>query len=249
MFASEPPPSQGDLHFSLLGFPVRIHPFFWLMTIMLVLGRKDIPPVVFITWVVAVVLCILLHELGHALVMRAYGYEASIVLYSFGGLAIPRGRRYGFRNPGPWGQILISLAGPASGFILAAVLALGLHYLGRYHIFFMEESWRDVVPLVFPPISNQVLGLLVYHVFYICVWWGLINLLPVYPLDGGQVALQVFTLVHPQDAMRNSLILSVIVGGLVCFAAFVQLNDWFLGVLFVWLTYSNFSALQSMRVW
>jgi Zn-dependent protease len=244
---AEPPPSQGDFHFSLLGFPVRIHPFFWLMTIMLVLGQKDIPPVYFITWVVAVVLCILLHELGHALVMRAYGYEASIVLYSFGGLAIPRGRRYGFREPGPWGQILISLAGPASGFILAAVLALGLRYLGGYDVHFLDNSWRDVEPWVILP--NETLHYFVGHIFHISVWWGLLNLLPVYPLDGGQIAFQVFTLVHPPDAMRHSLILSVIVGGLVCFAAFVQLHDWFLGVLFLWLTYSNFSALQSMRVW
>ena len=49
--------------------------------------------------------------------------------------------------------------------------------------------------------------------------------------------------------MRQSLILSVIVGVLVGFAAFVTLNDWFLGVLFLWLTYSNFVTLQSHRVW
>ena len=82
-------------------------------------------------WVVAMLLCILLHELGHAVVMQAYGYRPSIVLYSFGGLAIPHSGRYGVRRPGPWGDMLIAFAGPASGFILAAVLALGLHYLGN----------------------------------------------------------------------------------------------------------------------
>ena len=90
-------------------------------------------------WVVAVVLCILLHELGHAMVMRTYGYCPSIVLYSFGGLAIPHpGPRV--RRPGPWGEMLIAIAGPASGFILAAVLALGLHYLGGYPLMIFDSS-------------------------------------------------------------------------------------------------------------
>ena len=71
----------------------------------------------------------------------------SIVLYSFGGLAIPHPGRYGVRRPGPWGEMLIAFAGPASGFILAAVLALGLHYLGGYPVTIFEPSWRDVVPM------------------------------------------------------------------------------------------------------
>ena len=108
-------------------------------------------------WVVAMLLCILLHELGHAVVMQAYGYRPSIVLYSFGGLAIPHPGRYGVRRPGPWGEMLIAFAGPASGFILAAVLALGLHYLGGYPVTIFQSSWRNVVPVVIIP--NHLLGL------------------------------------------------------------------------------------------
>ena len=96
---AEPPPSQGDFHFSLLGFPVRIHPFFWLTTVLLCM-HGQVEPIFFVTWVVAVLVCILLHELGHAVVMRAFGYDASIVLYSFGGLAIPA--RPAIRLPRTW---------------------------------------------------------------------------------------------------------------------------------------------------
>ena len=120
MILAEPSPSQGDLHFSLLGFPVRIHPWFWLVALLLSDLRDE--PVHVVLWVVAMLLCILLHELGHAVVMQAYGYRPSIVLYSFGGLAIPHPGRAGVRRPGPWGEMLIAFAGPASGFILAAVL-------------------------------------------------------------------------------------------------------------------------------
>ncbi len=241
----EPPPSQGDVHFSLLGFPVRIHPMFWLMTLLLGMA---IPPPMFIFWIPAVVICILLHELGHAAVMRAFGYEASIVLYSFGGLAIPRGRRMGFRQPGPWGQILISLAGPGSGFLLAAVLAAGLHAMGWLLIHFPDGSLRDFMLLPIIP-NHEKISTFIFFVFQITIWWGVINLLPILPLDGGQVAQQVFELLHPREAVRNSLILSVIVGGLMAFVAFAKWNDWYLGILFVWLTYSNFSGLQSLRLW
>ena len=69
-------------------------------------------------------------------------------MYSFGGLAIPHPGPYSVRRPGPWGEMLISFAGPASGFILAAVLVLGLHYLGGYPFMIFDPSWRDVVPAV-----------------------------------------------------------------------------------------------------
>jgi Zn-dependent protease len=183
VFLAEPPPSQGDIHFSLLGFPVRIHWLFWVVTAVLGWNGSGGDLVVLASWVVAVLLCILLHELGHAVVMREFGYDASIVLYSFGGLAIPRSRSSHGREAGVWAQILISFAGPASGFILAALLALGLHFLGGYQVHFMEGSWRDVVPRVFLP--NGILDEFVFQVFFISVWWGLMNLLPVYPLDCG----------------------------------------------------------------
>ena len=117
MLLAEPPPSQGDLHFRLLGYPVRIHPFFWLVT--LFLGDLNRDPIFVLAWVVAVLISILLHELGHAVVMRHYGYRPSIVLYSFGGLAIPHSGPHGSRRPGPWGNMLISLAGPLTDLILA----------------------------------------------------------------------------------------------------------------------------------
>ena len=73
------------------------------------------------------------------------------------------------------------------------------------------------------------------------------NLLPIYPLDGGQIAQQVFVLNNPQDAIRQSLILSVIVGALISVIAIVQWHSFFMGVFFIWMTYSNFMTLQSYR--
>ena len=50
---------------------------------------------------------------------------------------------------------------------------------------------------------------------YVNIFWGLVNLLPVYPLDGGQIARELLELASPADGVRQSLWLSVIaaVGG------------------------------------
>jgi stage IV sporulation protein FB len=242
VFLAEPPPHEWDFHFSLLGYPVRIHFFFWIMALMMGINLKD--PVLVGIWVVAVALCILLHEMGHAVVMRAYGYFPSIVLYAFGGLAIPHAGRYGMPRPGPWGQILILFAGPASGFILTAILVLGLHY-GGYRVEIFDPTWRDVIPRV--DIANPHLHAFVYFVFEISVMWGLLNLLPIYPLDGGQIAQELFYLNNPRDAVRPALILSVIVGGLMVGVALVQWHDIYVALLFIWMTYSNFQRLQSIH--
>ena len=65
----EPPRTQWDLHFPLFGFPVRVHPFFW--AVALLMGFRSSPRLIdLLLWVAAVFLAILVHELGHAIVMR-----------------------------------------------------------------------------------------------------------------------------------------------------------------------------------
>ena len=66
-------------------------------------------------WIGVAFVSILVHELGHAVIMRRFGSNARIVLHSFGGLAIPEGslgfgRSYHRRSSNE--QIYISLAGP-----------------------------------------------------------------------------------------------------------------------------------------
>ena len=104
MFAAEPAPTQFDLHFRIAGFPVRVHPLFWLMTLMM--GARDDDPMTLLIWIGVVFLSILVHELGHALTMRYYGQDARIVLYMMGGLAIPESSRgeeaRGGRTRGRW---------------------------------------------------------------------------------------------------------------------------------------------------
>ena len=41
------------------------------------------------------------------------------------------------------------------------------------------------------------------------LYWGLLNLLPVYPLDGGQIARELFLARRPEDGLERSLRLSM----------------------------------------
>jgi hypothetical protein len=112
MVLTEPQPTALDLSFRLFGFPVRVHPLFWVST--LLLGNSTIhgsehPLAGLTVWVWVTFVSILVHELGHAFAFRWSGAEARIWLHWFGGLAVSPNR-----PESPRRSIVISLAGPSS---------------------------------------------------------------------------------------------------------------------------------------
>lgn len=249
MVFDAPPPSQGELRFGLFGFPVRIHPMFWLVSVLLgPLG--NMPPVYSFLWVAAVLVGIVVHELGHALAMRQYGFWPSIVLYGFGGLTSYGPASSGSRRPGPWGQIFISAAGPGAGFLLAGGLvgAIFLAGYGDYLRFYGPIRFLQVVPEMLVNRawleSRVIYGVeFLNFLMQISVYWGLFNLLPIFPLDGGQIAQQVFLMANPRDAMRQTLILSILVAGSFAAAAALRWHSIYLAIFFGYLAYSAYSML------
>lgn len=243
MFLGEPPRSQYDLSFSFLGIPVRIHPMFWVIA--LVLGLRSPDLVSLLAWVAAVFVGILVHELGHALAMRAYGFYPWITLHGFGGLT-SHGPTSSYRSAGygSLGQIVITAAGPGAGFLLAALIAASLHVAG-YEVVILR-LWKFIpFPLLRDIVGSAPLTDFITKLIFISVLWGFINLLPVYPLDGGQISREVLVRVNPRDGVRFSLILSVIVASAMALTAMVQWNSLFTTLLFAYLAYSSFVALQS----
>jgi hypothetical protein len=94
MFLAEPPQTQYDLHFRVAGIPVRVHPLFWLVGVILGLRGADTEApgnagIDLLIWVGVLFFSILIHELGHAVTMQRFGQAARIVLYMMGGLATP----------------------------------------------------------------------------------------------------------------------------------------------------------------
>ncbi len=251
MLLSEPPPSQWDLRFSLFGFPVRVHPFFWLIALVLGVSLDEMRAV--LIWIVAVFLGILVHELGHAFLMRLFGLRPWIVLYGLGGLTCHDPSQLAYSRADTSGrQISISLAGPGTGFLLVAVivgilLATGQTVDSRFGFPFGISVYAV-------GLATPTLNLFVNFLLFVCLAWGLLNLLPIYPLDGGQVAREIFLRFNPSQGIRRSLILSLVTASIMTGVAVLNLlqhpgslggGSLFIPLLFGYLAYSSYAMLQA----
>jgi stage IV sporulation protein FB len=249
-----PPRSQADLSFRLFGFPIRVTPWFWLAAMLLGWsGTRDGNPHLLVTWIVAVFASILIHELGHAFAFRYFGIRAHVVLYHFGGIAIPESAYAGSwsgRARNRFEPIIIAVAGPAAQLSTAAVLILGLLLAGKaVPLDGIVGEWLVQLALRWDLAFDRQLGpdamdRFLYFFLYVSIYWALLNLLPIYPLDGGQVSREMFLLWDPNDALRHSLILSIVAGGCAAVWGFSTENT-YLGILFGMLAYSSYSTLQA----
>lgn len=247
MFLAEPPRTPYDFSFSVLGIPVRVHPFFWVAGA--VLGMGDSNGFIMVIWVAALFVSILIHELGHALMMRRFGETPRIVLYMMGGLAIADSNAWNIGSSkaarSSAKQIMISAAGPAAGFMFAALILLLIEARGGV-VEFSGASfpvfWN--VALAQPVTSDTLYWYaLVQSLLYINIFWGLVNLLPVYPLDGGQISRELCMAQFP-DGVVKSLWISVGVGAAVAFYGLTRMQSIFIALMFGMLAYSSYQTLQ-----
>jgi len=115
--------------------------------------------------ILAIFGCVLLHELGHALMARRFGIGTrDITLYPIGGVArlerMPRA---------PGAELLIALAGPAVNFALAAALTL---------VFLLGAG---------APNARSASGDFLKDLLLLNLVLGVFNLIPAFPMDGGRV--------------------------------------------------------------
>lgn len=250
MLLFQPPPStRFDIRFNLVGIPIRVHPLFWVIALLLGSSGGLIEVLI---WVFAVFVSILIHEMGHALAMQFYGQPSYIVLHFSGGVTVPESVSWGGQPANvalsPNQHILISLAGPFAGFLLAVLVMAGVIFSGGSIV---TGYLLGVIPLPVSavlPIGGSILQSLVMALLWINVFWGLINLVPVYPLDGGHVSRYLLLQVDPTDGVRKSLWLSVIAGGLVAGAGFFFLGSVYMAILFGFLAFQSYQSLQSYTI-
>ncbi len=250
MLLGEPPQTQYDLNFSILGFPVRVHPFFWLAAF--ILGSRgasgEDAGLLLLIWVVALFVSILVHELGHSLMMRRFGISSHIVLHMMGGLAIPDSFGFGARSNDSRTSILISFAGPAAGFLFAALIVLVILATGgRFQIDPSHFPFYRFALNVAPGPEINPWEQLTHALLYINIFWGLVNLLPVYPLDGGQIARTVMIDQDPGRGAINSLWLSVFAGAGMAVVGYAVLHSFFVLIMFGMLAAQSYMAIQQMR--
>lgn len=177
------------LQFRLLGFPIVIHWIFWLNTALMggALGADS--PEAFrsmLAWMVACFVSILIHELGHALAMRSFGDRSvAIVLYAFGGFA--RGSRLFTRSQ----DLQLTAAGP--GLQIACGLAVGW----AMTLWRIPSPWLREAADAFTVVS---------------LFWALLNLVPILPLDGGRLCAAFL------GRMRPALVISFVCAVLLAFS-------------------------------
>src|ERR1043166_3097030 len=168
-----------------------------------------------------VALCVIvtMHEFGHALACRSVGGRANqIVLWPLGGVAY-------VDPPARPGAVLWSIAAgpPANAGVVPAVKILGV--LSR------SSGFAEAAPDAFALLRYVAMINLVLLIF---------NMLPVYPLDGGQIlrALLWFPLGRARSLMISTIIGFVGVAGFAAFALWQQ-SAW-MGIL---------TAFAGMRCW
>jgi len=213
-------PTPYDLRFSLVGVPIRISPAFWIVAALLGGGQSLEGALI---WVAAVLVSILVHEMGHALVQRAFGGRPEIVLYALGGYAAAPGVR-----DSPGRNLLVYAAGPAAGFAL----------YGLFRALAAAGMAGD------DPRVRYFFGAMLY----INLIWSLLNLAPIWPLDGGRIAREVATLVlRPATGIVVSLGLSVVAAAALAVYAYQATGSLWNTALFALLGYESYRALERYR--
>jgi stage IV sporulation protein FB len=220
-------PTQYDLAFSLFGIPVRVTPWFWLTGVLMgygLLQDRDQGLVLLLIWLGVTFVSILVHELGHALTAALFGYPPRIMLYHFGGVAMfDPDRGYSTAK-----AILILAAGPAFGFALGVAAV--------------------VTNIFLPADTSYLVDFTIAQLIWVNIAWTLVNLLPVFPLDGGQICREVCLAASPYRGIFVALWISIIVGGLVA-AGFLFIQEMYPALLFGVLAIQSYQELQHRRAW
>ncbi len=164
-----PTTRQGSIHlFRFAGVDLFLHWSWFLVGIYEIQSRSG--RYSSITWNVleylALFLIVALHEYGHALACKQVGGRANqIVLWPLGGVA------YVDPPPRPGATLWSIAAGPLVNVVLVPIL-------GALFLFSRSAGWPTIMPDAYHLVRAILainIGLLVF------------NILPVYPLDGGQI--------------------------------------------------------------
>lgn len=199
--------------------PIIIHPFFWFLIFILGWLNSGTPIGTGI-WAVVILISVLVHEYGHALTARIFGQEAEINLIGLGGLT---------KREGPklkrWQDFVVVLNGPLFGLILFFICYQLLNIIGQKHsmLHYALEVGVNV---------NLV--------------WTLLNLVPVFPLDGGHlfriILESVFGVRGLKAAFIFSMVLAVIIG-----LYFFMGHLIIMGAIFFMLAFESYQAWSGVK--
>jgi Zn-dependent protease len=222
---------KGTIHlFRVAGIDLFLH-WSWFIVAVFEIDSGGLGHYSSLTWsaleYLGLFVIVTLHEFGHALACRQVGGSSNqIVLWPLGGVA------YVDPPPRPGAVLWSIVAGPLVNVVLMPVL---------YGLVLMSQAlgWAVLMPN---------LNSLLHAIFWIDVGLLIFNILPIFPLDGGQIfqSLLWFAVGRARSLMIATIVGFIGIAGMFILAFFSR-SVWF-GVLAVFLLLNCWGGLQHARV-
>lgn len=230
------------IRFTLFGVQVSIHPTLWLT--LAILGRaymvsNMVELMSALLFIIAAFVVLLMHEMGHALVGRRLGGgEPSVYLAWLGGDCTNETARL-TRLQG----VVMTIAGPlaslAVGLVTYLILCLYVGDFGLASVLSVGFAF-GVMPaevlMAYPPLAMFFF----FYLIEVSFWWTILNMLPIFPLDGGQIM---------QGLMKSRVQMHAIslAVAIVLSLAFAVLGLWLLSIFMILLAVLNHKFYQESR--
>jgi Zn-dependent protease len=164
----------------LFGIPIRVHFTFLFLVVWFAVYAAGVgeSAALALVQLALVFVCVVLHELGHALMARRFGVETQeIVLYPIGGMARLT------RIPSGFAELAIAAAGPFVNLVLAGICVAAMAAL------------RMPFDMTAATFGHSLLSRLLFANLLLFLF----NLLPAFPMDGGRILRASLTFVFPEE--------------------------------------------------
>ncbi|MGE9267156.1 MAG: site-2 protease family protein [Verrucomicrobiales bacterium] len=206
------------IEFRLFGIPVTVQPFHWLILALFgfqwagVGNREGL--LIVALFILAGFISILVHEIGHALTGRKFGAgNPEIVLHGMGGVAIFPRAHFSRKE-----SFLMTAAGPGIQIVLGLI------------------AWLILNKVALPPTYIKTFF---FFLMMVSIFWAVINLVPVWPLDGGQMMAAVL------GERRAALTHQISIGVAIALGIFTLASGQiFIALILGFCAYQNYQALQ-----
>jgi len=199
--------------------PILIYPTFWLVAAVIgfLYSGNFIGTAI---WVGIIFVSVLFHELGHALTAFAFGLKPRIELVAMGGLTFHNGDSLPL-----WKRFFIVLDGPLFGFLLFLIATILLQV---------------------PSIAMTKMASVLTLVQVVNLFWTIVNLIPVIPLDGGQLLRVILEAIFGIKGFRYALMSGAILALAICLVFFLY-HQFFMGALFFLFAFQSYDGWRKTK--
>lgn len=201
--------------------PITIHPLFW-VTAGLIGFFNSMSLIGTLVWIVIIFVSVLVHEFGHALTSLLFKQSPRIELVALGGLTYHGGEKLP-----TWKQFFIVFNGPLFGFFLFLIASAVLLHPA------MQQGFVGAVIMTFQAVN---------------LYWTILNLIPVMPLDGGHLLRVVLEGFFGARGNKYALFISMIVAALMSLV-FFALQAFLVGALLFLFAFQSYDSWRRMRVY